>query len=218
MPIQACIFDLDGVIVDSAKYHFLAWKKLADKLAVSFSEKQNEELKGVSRVDSLEKILHWGGLVLNNNKKLELLELKNHWYLQYTEQMQADEILPGVREFLTELKSSGIKIALGSSSKNAMLILDKLGIADFFDEVIDGNKVHFSKPHPEVFLKAASGLSVPPQNCIVFEDAQSGVESAIAGNFRCIGIGDPQVLSKANAVIPNLDGMTLEKLQQILNS
>jgi beta-phosphoglucomutase len=217
MLIEACIFDLDGVIVDSAKYHFLAWKKLADKLAVPFSEKQNEELKGVSRVDSLEKILHWGGLVLNNNKKLELLDLKNQWYLKYTEEMKADEILPGVHEFLSELKSSGVKIALGSSSKNAVLILDKLGITHFFDEIIDGNKIHFSKPHPEVFLKAATGLSVAPQNCVVFEDAQSGVESAIAGNFRCIGIGDPTVLSKANAVVPNLEGMTLVKLKQILN-
>lgn len=130
MLIEACIFDLDGVIVDSAKYHFLAWKKLTgeNKLTIPLQKNKNEELKGVSRVDSLEKILHWGGLVLNNNKKLELLELKNQWYLKYTEEMQADEILPGVHEFLSELKSAGVKIALGSSSKNAVLILDKLGI------------------------------------------------------------------------------------------
>ncbi|MDZ4752797.1 MAG: beta-phosphoglucomutase [Flavobacteriales bacterium] len=216
MQIEACIFDLDGVIVDSAKYHFLAWKKLADKLAIPFSHEQNESLKGVSRVDSLEKILSWGGIELNNNKKIELLEAKNQWYLKYTEEMKSEEILPGVFEFLTELKKSGIKIALGSSSKNAVLILDKLQIADFFDEIIDGNKIHFSKPHPEVFLKAAAGVRCRAESCVVFEDAISGVDAALAGHFKCIGIGDPLFLSKAHAVVSNMEDMSVEKMKTLL--
>ncbi|MEY3397956.1 MAG: hypothetical protein RL220_550 [Bacteroidota bacterium] len=216
MVIKACLFDLDGVIVDTAKYHFMAWHRLADKMAIPFTEAQNEQLKGVSRVDSLEKLLSWGGIVLDNLKKMELLELKNQWYLNYVENMPADEILPGVKEFLTELRDNDIRVGLGSSSKNAPLILDKLGITSLFDTVVDGNRVHFSKPHPEVFLRGARDLGVKPEETVVFEDALSGVEAALAGNFRCIGIGEPNVLNKAHAVIPALDGMSVARMKELL--
>lgn len=216
MNIQACLFDMDGVIVDTARFHFRAWHRLADSLGVPFTEEQNELLKGVSRVDSLERILEWGNLVLSNHKKIELMNLKNKWYLDYVEGISPADMLPGVAEFLPELKAAGIRIGLGSSSRNSILILDRLGITPLFDTVIDGNRIHFSKPHPEVFLKGAAELNLPPSGCVVFEDAISGVEAAVAGGFRCIGVGDPAILSQANAVVPSLEGMTVARMRALL--
>jgi beta-phosphoglucomutase len=216
--IKACLFDMDGVIVDTAKFHFLAWQRLANSLSIEFTEIQNEELKGVSRVESLEKILSWGNVVLNNAKKLELMDLKNRWYLEYAEQVVPSEMLPGVLEFLNELKQRDIRIGLGSSSKNAVLILEKLGILEMFDTIIDGNKIHMSKPHPEVFQRGASELQLTPTEIVVFEDAQSGVEAAKTGGFYCIGIGEPAVLSLADAVVPSMAGMTVEKMTGLVAS
>jgi beta-phosphoglucomutase len=214
MPIQACLFDMDGVIVDTAKFHFKAWQRLADTLSVPFTEEQNEQLKGVSRVDSLEKILQWGNLELNNQKKLELMELKNKWYLEYVEEVNPSDMLPGTFQFLNELKNAGIKIGLGSSSKNSILILKKLGIIDFFDTIVDGNIIHMSKPHPEVFLKGAKDLGVEPSETIVFEDAISGVQAAKAGGFHCIGIGDSIILIQADLVVKSLEEVKVETLHQ----
>jgi beta-phosphoglucomutase len=207
---------MDGVIVDTAKYHFKAWARLADVLGVPFDEEKNELLKGVSRVDSLERILAWGNLEIDNRRKLELMERKNKWYLDYVDAVNPTEILPGAKEFLEDLKSNGIQIGLGSSSKNAVMILEKLGIMHLFDVIIDGNKIHLSKPHPEVFLKGAKELGVQPENIVVFEDAISGVDAAIAGGFYCIGIGDELTLKKAHAVIPDLDGMTVGAMKAML--
>lgn len=215
--IKACIFDMDGVIVDTAKYHFKAWARLADTLSIPFTEEQNEQLKGVSRVDSLERILAWGNVVLDNNKKLELMDLKNKWYLDFVAEINPNEMLPGAHAFLLELNEKGIKIALGSSSKNSILILDKLGITDLFESIIDGTKITFGKPHPEVFLRGAAELKLQPTECVVFEDALSGVEAAKAGGFHCIGIGSPEFLSQADAIIANLDGFTLEKMNALIN-
>lgn len=214
--ISACLFDMDGVIVDTARFHFKAWHRLADTLGVPFTEEQNEELKGVSRLDSLERILSWGNLVLTSHKKIELMNLKNKWFLEYVDQVNPDDMLPGVLNFLNELKDSGIQIGLGSSSKNSMLILDKLGITPYFATIIDGTKIHFSKPHPEVFLKAAKELGLQPEECVVFEDAISGVEAAKAGGFPCIGIGQPEVLGAADVVVPDLSAMSVARLTELL--
>lgn len=214
-PIAACLFDMDGVIVDTAKFHFLAWQRLAESLSIAFGEEENEKLKGVSRVDSLEMILRWGGLTLNNEKKLELMDLKNRWYLEYAEAVGPSDLLPGVLDLLKELRANHIKIGLGSSSKNAIMILDRLGIHDYFDVIIDGNKTHLSKPHPEVFERGARELQLSPNEIVVFEDASSGVAAAKAGGFRCIGIGDRDVLAAADAVVPNLEGMTLDHMHAL---
>lgn len=210
--IKACIFDMDGVIVDTAKYHFKAWARLADSLGVPFTEEQNEQLKGVSRVDSLERILSWGNLVLSSNKKLELMDLKNKWYLDFVAEISPEEMLPGIFPFLQELQAKGIKIALGSSSRNSILILDKLRITEMFDTIVDGTKITLSKPNPEVFLRGAADLGLSPSECVVFEDAISGVDAAIKGGFLCIGVGEAQTLAAAHAVVPNLEGMSIDRM------
>ncbi|MBX7052087.1 MAG: beta-phosphoglucomutase [Flavobacteriales bacterium] len=215
--MKACLFDMDGVIVDTARFHFKAWHRLADSLGIQFTEEDNEQLKGVSRVDSLEKILSWGNLMLNNTKKIELMDLKNKWYLEYVEEVNPSDMLPGVYEFLKELKAAGIRIGLGSSSKNSILILEKLGIYDLFDTIMDGNKIHMSKPHPEVFERGAAELGIPPEQIVVFEDAISGVDAALSGGFYCIGIGDSSVLSKAHAVVPDMKSMTIAKMVDLLH-
>jgi beta-phosphoglucomutase len=155
MGLKACIFDLDGVIVDTAKYHYLAWKKLATMLNINFTNEDNERLKGVSRMASLDIILEIGNMVLDDKTKEEYAALKNKWYLDYINRMMPDEILPGSLEFISELKNAGIKIALGSASKNTPLILERLGIGKLFDAIADGNVVRKAKPDPEVFITAA---------------------------------------------------------------
>ncbi|MDG1262038.1 MAG: beta-phosphoglucomutase [Flavobacteriales bacterium] len=214
--IKACIFDMDGVIVDSAKYHFLAWQRLAADLSITFTEEDNEKLKGLSRVDSLERILEKGDLQLDNDTKLALMDQKNQWYLESIKEMKPEEVLPGVREFLVSLQENGIGIALGSSSKNAQLILEKCNLTTFFKSVIDGNKVTFSKPDPEVFLKGASELNVSPKDTVVFEDAIAGVAAANSGGFFSVGIGDAASLTEARIVIPGFENFTLSALQSIV--
>lgn len=210
--LKACLFDLDGVLVDTARYHFVAWKRLSESLGVPFTEHDNEQLKGVSRVDSLAYILRKGNLHLDDGTKQELMDTKNNWYLELVNTMHPDELLPNVRNFLAELKAAGILIGLGSSSKNAQMILDKTGITPFFDTVVDGRHTTHSKPHPEVFLTGAHNLGVLPAQTVVFEDASSGIEAALAGGFFVIGLGEPEVLGKAHAVIPSLETFSLEQL------
>lgn len=212
--IKACIFDMDGVIVDTAIYHFKAWRRLADEQSIDIDEHFNENLKGLSRVDSLEVILNKGNLILDNHTKLQLMEQKNGWYLEYIEDMSAEDILPGIKEFFKELKEKNIKIALGSSSKNAVKILDKLGITDHFDAIIDGTKVTFSKPDPEVFIKGAQELGVSPNETVVFEDAVAGVRAAKAGGFFAVGVGDHSTLSEADVVIPDMQHAKMSLLDQ----
>jgi len=216
MKIKACIFDLDGVIVDTAKYHFLAWKRLAEGLGFEFKEEHNERLKGVSRVRSLEILLEVGGLTFPQEEMERMATQKNEWYLEFIHKMKPDEILPGVLPFLTELRQAGVKIALGSASKNAPLILRQVEVTDYFDAIIDGNKVSKAKPDPEVFLKAAEELGVDPNNCVVFEDAEAGVEAALAGNMRCVGVGSPLVLNRATVVIPGFENFNLTTLEAVL--
>ncbi len=215
MSLKACIFDLDGVIVDTAKYHYLAWKKLAVMMNINFNEEDNERLKGVSRMASLEIILEIGKMKIDDRKKEEYAALKNKWYLDYIGTMTPDEILPGSLEFISELKNAGIKTALGSASKNTPLILERLGITKLFDSIADGNIVKKAKPDPEVFLTAAQMLGVSPKECIVFEDAIAGVESALNAGMFCIGIGSKKILTNAHLVISGLDKMSLKKLRGI---
>jgi beta-phosphoglucomutase len=214
MKPKACIFDLDGVIVDTAKYHYLAWKRLAKELGFEFTEKDNERLKGVSRMESLEILLSVGGIRIDDeNVKLQLAEKKNKWYVEYINQMTKDEILPGVIEFLELLKSAGIKIAIGSASKNTITILERIGLKDFFDAIIDGTKISKAKPDPEVFLKAAEELGVRPEECCVFEDAVAGIQAAKSAGMKVIGVGDPMILKDADKVIQSFQGQTLELIE-----
>ena len=215
MSLKACIFDLDGVIVDTAKYHYQAWKKLAVILNVQFNEKDNERLKGVSRIASLDIILELGGIKLDEKKKADYAAMKNEWYLDYIRRMTPDEILAGSLELISELKNAGIKVALGSASKNTPLILERLGIEKLFDAVADGNIVSKAKPDPEVFIKAAEMVGVDPGDCVVFEDAIAGVEAALNAGMLCIGIGSEKVLTDAHYVISGLDKMNLRKLRKI---
>jgi beta-phosphoglucomutase len=213
--IKACIFDLDGVIVDTAIYHYKAWKRLANSLGFDFTEHQNEQLKGVSRVRSLQLILGWGNVTKTEAEQEVLATQKNTWYMEMVNQMTPAEILPGAKEFLETCRAVGLKIALGSASKNSMTILDKLNLTDMFDAVIDGNKVSKAKPDPEVFLAGAQALGMQPEECVVFEDAIAGVEAALAGDMKVVGIGSPDVLVGANLVIKGLDEMTLDKLYKL---
>lgn len=211
--IKACIFDLDGVIVDTANYHYLAWKRLANELGFDFTEADNERLKGVSRMDSLEILLEIGNKHFDEETKELLAEQKNAWYIEYISKMTYKEILPGVREFLTLLRKSGIKIALGSASKNSMKILNSINLASYFDVIIDGTKISKAKPDPEVFLKAAKALNIEPKNCIVFEDAASGIEGARNAGMYSIGVGSPQILHRANKVISSFVNKDLSLLE-----
>ena len=215
--LKACIFDLDGVLVDTAKYHFLAWKRLAKELEIDFQEHHNEQLKGISRMDSLDIILGIGDVTLNPEKKLELATKKNDWYVEYILEMNAEEILPGVLELLQELRQNDIKIALGSSSKNAATILDICDIRKYFDAIVDGTHISNSKPHPEVFLLGAEKLAMRAENCVVFEDAEAGVEAAINAGMKSIGVGPADSLGAADIVIDSLDGFGLEKIRSIMN-
>ena len=210
--IKACIFDLDGVIVDTAKYHFAAWRRMANELGFDFTKKENEKLKGVSRIDSLNLILSWGGIELTAEEKAKFAFQKNEWYLEYVSKMDNSEILEGVLPFLNELKSKDIKIALGSASKNAPTIINRVGLEKYFDALIDGNQVEKGKPNPEVFYKGAKAIGVEPRESIVFEDAPKGIEAALAGNFWAVGIGAKEDLGNAHLVIPSFVNWTLDKI------
>ncbi|MDN5284149.1 MAG: Beta-phosphoglucomutase [Mucilaginibacter sp.] len=210
--IKACIFDLDGVIVDTAVYHYKAWKRLANELGFDFTEADNERLKGVSRMRSLEIVLQCGGITKTESEQKLLAAQKNAWYVEMINQMTPAEILPGAQEFVEACRAAGIKTALGSASKNSMTILEKLHITHLFDVIIDGNKVTKAKPDPEVFLKGAEELGIEPKYCVVFEDAIAGIEAAKAGGMKAVGIGKPDVLHEADLVVSGLDKMTLNKL------
>jgi beta-phosphoglucomutase len=215
MKTKAFIFDLDGVIVDTAKYHFLAWRKLANSVGVDFSEEQNEQLKGVSRVRSLEKILAWGGIKLSDEDFIELMAKKNIDYLSYVNEMDEDEILADVPKILNFLKGEGLPIALGSASKNARTILQKVNLYDTFDAIVDGTNVTKAKPDPEVFLNAAKLLQTEPNDCVVFEDSVAGVQAANIANMISIGIGDKNVLHEADFVFKDFTEISIEFIKEL---
>ena len=213
---KGIIFDLDGVIVDTAKFHYLAWRKLANDLGFDISEDQNEQLKGVSRVRSLEKILGWGNVSLSQDNFMEQMAIKNDNYLTYISTMTPKDILPGVQEVLDFFLDNNIPIALGSASKNARSILEKTGLYQKFTAVVDGNDVEKAKPDPEVFLIAAGKLNVEPTNCIVFEDAQAGIQAANSAGMISIGIGDEDNLKEADYVFADFTQIELNFLEQLL--
>ena len=192
--IKGFLFDLDGVIVDTAVFHFQAWRRLAQKLGGDFTEEQNEQLKGVSRVDSLKKIIEWTGATVSEEEFQRLMVEKNEWYLELVQGLGPQDALPGALNFLQTAYDQGIKIALGSASKNAPMILEKLGITPLFTAIIDGNNVVNGKPHPEVFLKGAEALGLKPSECVVFEDSIAGVQAAKTGGMSSVGIGDAETL------------------------
>ncbi len=195
--IKAFIFDLDGVIVDTAKYHYLAWKKIASELGIEFTHEHNELLKGVSRVRSLDIILGLGEVDASQAQKDQWLIQKNEDYLSYLVDMDQSEILPGVMTVLEFLKANQQPIALGSASKNARPILEKTGILSYFDAIVDGNDVSNAKPDPEVFLQAAQKLGISNENSIVFEDSVAGIQAANIASMTSIGIGEASILNEA---------------------
>ena len=202
--MKGAIFDLDGVIVDTAKYHYLAWARLANELGFDFTLKDNERLKGVSRARSLEILLEIGHKSMSDSEKSLLAEKKNNWYVDYIRRMDETELLKGAREYIVKLKSQGTKVALGSASKNAPMILNNLNIMELFDAVIDGNKVSKAKPDPEVFSLGASELGLAPEDCVVFEDAEAGVEAAKRAGMKVVGIGRKEILNDADFVVAGL--------------
>lgn len=215
--IKGYIFDLDGVIVDTAKYHYEAWNRLANKVGFSITEEQNENLKGVSRMESLQYILTLGEHSIADNELAKLAELKNTWYVELISNLQQSEILPGAKELLLELKASDCKVALGSASKNSVRILTGLDIIHLFDEIIDGNKTTKSKPHPQVFLMGAEALGLQPTECVVFEDSINGVEAANTGGFLSVGVGDAETLKNADIVVPDLAGLTMTQIEELVS-
>ncbi|MEM0999366.1 MAG: beta-phosphoglucomutase [Bacteroidota bacterium] len=202
--IQACIFDLDGVLVDTAVFHFQAWGRLAAELGFSFDESQNERLKGVSRMRALDLLLEIGGIKADDAQKLAWATRKNAWYVELISGMESEDVLPGVRDLLDYLQGKGYKLALASASKNAPRILEVTGLNRMFAAIVDGNRTVRAKPDPEVFLTAASDLEVAPAHCVVFEDAVAGVAGAIAGGMVAVGIGSPRNLSAAHFVVPSI--------------
>lgn len=209
--MKAFIFDLDGVLVSTENNHFLAWQRCAHSLGIEFSEKENELLKGVSRVDSLKKILELGKKTIANDEFDRLLKSKNDFYLESIQDLNQDNLLPGVLAVLQSAKAHGILLGVGSSSKNANFILDKLKIQTYFDVVIDGNGVRNPKPDPEVFINGAKALDLSPTECLVFEDAASGIAAAKAGGFTAVGVGNPHIAALADIYLNDLTEFRIEE-------
>jgi len=209
---DGCIFDLDGVIVDTARYHFLSWNKLARNLGFEITEEDNEQLKGISREDSLEIILKLGNYTLAHKEKLKCLKSKNDYYLEYIQKLTSKDALPGVEDLLIELNNKSLKVALGSASKNARGIIDKLDLTKHFHAVVDGTDVKKSKPDPEVFLTGAQLLQIDPKRLVVFEDAQKGIAAAKTAGCVTVGVGDPKALPDADINIETFKNYTVNDL------
>lgn len=202
--LRGAIFDLDGVLVDTAKYHYLAWKRLAGELGFLFTEQDNEALKGVSRMASLDILLQVGGLSFGKEEKEKLAAKKNAWYVEYLQQLTENDVLDHVIDTLTRLRQSGMRLAIGSASKNTPLILEKTKLAPYFDVVIDGNCTSKAKPDPEVFLLGAEKLGLKGEDCMVFEDSEAGIEAANAGRMLSIYLGTPSPSVKADIILSDL--------------
>jgi beta-phosphoglucomutase len=214
---KAFIFDLDGVIVDTAKYHFIAWQKIAQELGIEFTPEHNEDLKGVSRVRSLDIILELGKINASQEDKNKWLIQKNETYLSYLVNMDQSEILPGVLPILQFLKEKNQAIALGSASKNARPILEKTAVINYFDAIVDGNDVTNAKPDPEVFLRATKLLNIAPENAIVFEDSVAGIQAANTANMTSIGIGEENILHEAKYIFKDFMFMDTSFIEALIN-
>jgi beta-phosphoglucomutase len=208
--IKAFIFDLDGVITDTAEYHYRGWKRLADEEGLAFTREDNEQLRGIPRRESLLLILQ--DRTYSEEKILEMMTRKNKYYLEFIRDISPRDLLPGAQELLEEIRAAGLKNALGSASKNAVEVLDRLGIRSLFDTISDGHSVERQKPAPDLFLHAAGQLGLAPEDCVIVEDAAAGIEAANAGGFHSIGLGPWERVAKAEAVFPNLSGLHLEDI------
>jgi len=214
--IKACIFDMDGVLVSTEHYHYKAWKRLADTLGIDIDEQFNENLKGVSRAVCIDLILQHGGMHKTQQEKDALASRKNEWFLETVNQdLSPANVYPGVVDFLRDLKAHAYKTAIGSASKNTPLIVQKLEIVPYFDAIVDGNMITKAKPNPEVFLKCAELLGIAPSNCVVFEDAYSGVEAAKNAGMYCIGVGAQARLPKADFCISSFTEMSIPRFADL---
>lgn len=212
--IKGFIFDLDGVLVDTVDYHYASWEKLAKQLGFKLQPTIKEKLKGISRMDSLELVLKQGKIKASAKQKIAYAAQKNEWYLEFLENLNDKVILKGVKTFIEKSQKAKIKLTVGSASKNATSILQKTSLKDSFIEIVDGNHVKYPKPHPEVFLKAAKAMKLKPQECIVFEDSNKGLQAAVTGKFRRLGIGEAINLDNAEVVMSDLSYI---KPRQIIN-
>jgi beta-phosphoglucomutase len=208
--IRGFIFDLDGVITDTAEYHYRGWKRLAEEEGIPFSRADNEHLRGISRRESLMLIIQ--DRLYPEEKLKEMMERKNNYYLEFIKEISPRDLLPGAKELLEEIRAAKLKNALGSASKNAREVLDRLGIRHLFDAIADGHSVQRQKPAPDLFLHAAQQLNIPPAECAVVEDAAAGIEAAKAGGFQSVGLGPPERVGRATAVFSSLAGVRLEDL------
>lgn len=208
--IVAVIFDLDGVITDTAEYHFLSWKKLSEEEGIDFTREDNEQFRGVSRRECLEILLE--GRDVSEAKKEKLAERKNDYYREYLKNLNQDNLLPGVKQMLSYLKYSKYKMAVASSSKNTHTVLENLGIKDYFDTISDGNSVENSKPEPDIFLHTADKLGVNPESCLVIEDAKSGIKGASRAGMKTIGVGPEERVGNADYRYEKVEDIDLESI------
>ncbi len=217
--IEAFVFDLDGVITDTAYYHYIAWKELAKELNITIDEKFNETLKGISRLESLEKILKLGKIENNFNikEKEDLANKKNEKYVSLIDKLTEKDILPGIKELLDDIRSEGLKIGLASASKNAKKVLKNLKLIEYFDYIADANECKHSKPAPDIFIMASDGLNVAPQKCIGIEDSSAGIEAINSINMYSVGVGNYKNLSKANYLVDNTKNLKFEDIVKKYN-
>ncbi len=210
--LSACLFDLDGVIVDTFGYHFQAWQRMSRQLGFELTREMHDDLAGLSRMACLEKILERGNIYISEAEKLYWADIKNRWYLELIADMRPEETLPGVREFLETLRQDNIRAALISSSQNATTVLRSIRIEAYFDKVLDGNLIKKAKPHPERYLLAAEMLRLTPADCLVFEDTLSGIYAAKAGGFKVVGVGAHPALAAADLVLSSFEHLNLSEL------
>ena len=215
MAIRGFIFDLDGVLTDTAEYHYRGWKRMADELGIPFTRQDNEHLRGIPRRESLMQILK--GRHYPEEKIHEMMERKNSYYLEFIREIKPADLLPGARELLEEIRQAGLKSALGSASKNAPDVIERLGISHLLDAVSHGGSVERQKPAPDLFLHAASRLDLPPQQCIVVEDAAAGIEAGRVGGFRTLGLGPPERVGNADRTLDSLKGTRLNEILKLFD-
>jgi beta-phosphoglucomutase len=217
MNIELCIFNLDGVIADTARFHYITWKELAGKFDFELSPEYYENIKGLDRIESLKQIMSWAKVEKDEKEIQSIAGLKNDHYIQMIQMLHPSEIRPGIKSFLAELKKLNVKTAIGTASKNAITILDKLGLTKQFDAIVDGFQLDNCSPVPQSYLKCCSTLEIQPSHSVVFEDAANGIKAAGKAGFYTIGIGKPEILTSADAVLQNFKGFNFALLMKLLS-